>query len=82
MTCSNCLYYEVCPLGLSVKGATGPCSKFKNKADLVKVVRCEKCIHFRDDTEYCQSHKVGYCEFDNLIKNKKHYCGYGDAREA
>ena len=37
MTCKDCLYYEVCPLGLSVNGVTGTCLKFKNKADVVEV---------------------------------------------
>ena len=37
MTCKDCLYYQVCPLGLAVKGSTGPCLKFKNKADFAEV---------------------------------------------
>lgn len=38
MSCKDCLYYEVCPLGLAVNGETGTCLKFKNKADFVEVV--------------------------------------------
>ncbi len=35
--CKDCVYYEVCPLGLMIKGKTGTCLKFKNKADYVEV---------------------------------------------
>ena len=38
MTCKDCLYYEVCPLGLAIKGSTGTCLKFKNKSDYAEVV--------------------------------------------
>lgn len=48
-------------------------------ADVVEVVRCKGCIFFRDDTEYCRKRKAGYCEFDDTIKDKNHYCGYGEA---
>lgn len=48
MTCKDCLYYEVCPLGLEIKGKTGTCLKFKNKADFVEVkCRCEDCKHYK-----------------------------------
>lgn len=65
MTCKDCLYYEVCPLGLAIKGKTGTCLKFKNKADFVEVVRCKDCKfrytstcsarHERADMDYCSS---------------------------
>ena len=48
--CKECLYYEVCPLGLAIKGSTGACLKFKNKADVEEVVRCPECI-------YCENMK-------------------------
>ena len=54
-TCKDCLYYDVCPLGLAVKGKTGTCLKFKNKADVVEVVRCKGCKHF---AEYTEQHKA------------------------
>ena len=37
MTCNDCIHYEVCPLGLAIKGSMGTCFKFKNKADFAEV---------------------------------------------
>ena len=35
--CKDCIYYEVCPLGLEIKGETGTCLKFKDKSRFVEV---------------------------------------------
>ena len=50
-TCKNCLYYEVCPLGLAANGAIGTCLKFKNKADVVEVRHGEWVDHSTDDND-------------------------------
>ena len=47
-------------------------------ADVVKVVRCKGCVHFKTDTDYCKEHKKGYCEWDNTIKSRNHFCSYGE----
>lgn len=44
---------------------------------MATIVRCKDCIFFKDDTEYCRKRKAGYCELDDTIKVKNHYCGYG-----
>jgi hypothetical protein len=46
--------------------------------DVVEVVRCKDCKHFLNDTDYCQRLNKGYCVFDNIIKSKNHFCGYGE----
>lgn len=75
MTCNDCLYYEVCPLGLDIKGKTGTCLKFKNKADFVEVVRCKDCRYFTEGMA------VGMCK---RVEDKPiipccfdHFCSYG-----
>ena len=52
MTCKDCLYYEICKDYLiecaehgEAERINNPCSKFKNKADFVAVVRCPECIY-------------------------------------
>ena len=66
MPCKDCIYYEVCPLGLAIKGSTGTCLKFKNKADFAEVVRCFNCA-FYDIEDYncrefdCNMPCDGYC---------------------
>lgn len=50
-------------------------------ADVVYVIRCKDCIHYKNDTEYCKNHNKGYCDFDAEIKTKNHYCGYAERKE-
>lgn len=79
MTCKDCIHYEVCPLGLAVKGSTGTCLKFKNNADFVEVVRCKDCRMFVDNKEA----KVTYCtrECKNITVNEDDFCSYGERKE-
>lgn len=50
-------------------------------ADVVEVVRCKDCEHYFCDTPYCKKHKVGYCAFDEIVKDKNHFCSYGERKE-
>ena len=50
-------------------------------ADVVEVVRCKDCKFYKKDTDYCKEHNKGYCEFDNTVKSKMHFCGYGERRK-
>ena len=47
-------------------------------ADVVEVVRCGKCVHYKTDTDYCKEHNKGYCEWDNTVKSRNHFCSYGE----
>ena len=49
-------------------------------ADVAEVVRCEKCIDYLSDTPYCKKHNIGYCDRDGAIKQKNHFCGFGERR--
>jgi hypothetical protein len=49
-------------------------------ADVVPVVRCKDCEHYKTDSYYCQKTKQGYCELDNNVKQKQGYCSYGERR--
>ena len=79
-TCKDCLYYDVCPLGLAIKGATGICLKFKNKADFEKVVRCKDCKHF---IKVIEKDNNCYCVLDDkLIKTKLDgFCDCGERKD-
>ena len=50
--------------------------------DAVEVVRCKDCKHYKTDTDYCKEHHKGYCEWDNTVKSQKHFCSYGEKRNA
>ena len=65
MTCKDCLHYDACrdaegmdesclTTDVEYEDMTKWCHCFKNKADFVEVVRCEKCKYFR---EYSDAHK-------------------------
>ena len=68
--CKECLYYEVCPLGLAIKGKTGTCLKFKNKADFVEVVRCKDCG--MKGAAFCMAGDVPLTK-----ETKNNFCSYG-----
>lgn len=82
MTCKDCVHYNVCGYHIDEETfmTTEECSHFKNKADVVEVVRCKDCKHYKTDSYYCQKTKQGYCEFDNTVKQKQGYCNYGERR--
>ena len=66
---------------------TLPLLKVANKiktiptADVVEVVRCKDCQFFKRDTDYCKKRNKGYCYWDNTIKTRTHFCGYGKKKE-
>lgn len=50
-------------------------------AKVKEVICCKDCKYFKTDTEYCKEHNKGYCEFDNTIKSRNHFCGYADRKD-
>ena len=71
-----------------VKGEIYPCKAdifeatyTKNPVDFVPVVRCKDCDYYKNDTEYCKKHNDGYCDFDESIKPKNHYCSFAEINE-
>ena len=50
-------------------------------ADVVEVVRCKDCVDYKCDTPYCQKHSKGYCDRDGAIKQREHYCAYGERKD-
>lgn len=48
--------------------------------DVVKVVRCKKCKHYKTDTGLCEIYQKGYCEWDDAFKKPDHFCAYGERK--
>lgn len=67
--CKECLYYEVCPLGLAIKGSTGTCLKFKNKADFIEV----KHGRWIDDIQTITT--VAGVDYNGIVGYKCSICG-------
>ena len=65
--------------------------KAENKADLVNVVRCKDCKHFKplsDDTWINQNREDGICyalvnyhDSERYCVQPDHYCSYGERKE-
>ena len=82
-TCKDCIHYEVCNIHGYIDA--DECAVFKNKADFVEVVHCEKCKY----CDHCYPAKaideeaiVGwYCNLNSKYVLPTHYCGYGERRD-
>ena len=95
MNCKDCIFNEICERREDLVqlddftwdeyGESNEvekyCSIFRNKADFVEVVRCPDCKHCIKDTEYSKKINMGYCEYDNTVHRKTHFCGYGERRK-
>lgn len=82
MTCQDCFHYKVCnSFGFVLDPLRGGviCCDFKNKADVVEVVRCKDCKHFMTDT-----FKRTMCNrtFTMFEMNENDFCSYGERKGA
>lgn len=90
MTCNDCIHYDACKKLLrssfpnvtdeeieKVTSRNNDCRVFKNKADVVEVVRCKDCIHAGKGTVT----RPILCNKIGIYNNKFDYCSYGERRE-
>ena len=88
MTCKNdCLHYNICQYHIDEETpfAVTECNNFKNKADFVEVVRCEKCKY--GDVSVFSKTKDGedvacYCNLKKVVTNVDSYCPSGRKRKS
>ena len=79
-TCYDCIHCGACSDAgdkgfSSLKEDVSKCKHFKNKADYVEVVRCEKCIHSEDYNGRILCNKNAH------IFDKNDFCSYGTPKE-
>ena len=83
MTCEDCIHYDVCVI---VEHSSEEydhyteydCEDFKNKADFVKVVRCEDCKYNGDCARQMVHTARDYVLEQNISSyNKVDFCSYG-----
>lgn len=90
-SCKDCIHEELCNYEDEQSGGVSPyfpnnkCRWFKNKADLVEVVRCKDCKHF-DSTQYF-GEKIKYCQMhtnsaeDDFCRMEDNdFCSYGERK--
>ena len=75
MTCKDCICYEILCLDTLQENELELCDYFKNKADFVEVVRCEKCIHSEDYNGRILCNKNAH------IFDKNDFCSCGERRD-
>ena len=80
-TCKECIHSSVCPPYNTPNDEypnIGDCPHFKDKADLVEVVRCKDCdnLEVGKNSQYCTEHSDGWG--DNLVYvEDDDYCSFG-----
>lgn len=96
----DCLYYPVC---FDFQGnicdkdldrfidyrmtSDGLCEHFKNKADVVEIVRCKNCKLSSEPKSvsrlelYCNNYDVRFCEKEQKIVCGTHFCSHGTPKE-
>ena len=82
MICKDCIHDEVCdsliesgcPFLDGKYPADKYCFKFKNKADIVEVVRCKDCIFYFEGFMVKPT-----CRLQDkfMVVEANHYCSYG-----
>lgn len=74
-TCKDCVHYAVC---VARTHENTLCDHFKNKADVVPVVRCKDCKHYKkinyDDV------KPNTCEITTRRQHPYDFCSYGERK--
>ena len=77
--CKDCLHYEACLTFSKIINAARDvekgCEHFKDRTDVVEVVRCKDCKHCSIDT------KFGSCWCYGYSVNLDHFCSYGERRD-
>lgn len=90
-SCKDCIHYDKCMDNLYRQFPTykdreiitdSVCDFFKNKADFVEVVRCEKC-RYKDDCARQMVHTTRDYIWEQNIStyNKVDFCSYGEMKE-
>ena len=78
-SCKDCICYEIICQHTLQDDELQLCNSFRNNADFVEVVRCEKCKHRTKVTEcdntlhFCRK-KQNYIKLDD-------FCSYGERRD-
>ena len=76
-TCDDCIHYDICIF--HIKGDENKkCPHFKNKSDVVEVVRCKDCEHwngigFAENAGWCDKNDIGtlyddFCSYGKKVK--------------
>lgn len=75
-SCDNCIHYDICIF--HIKGDENKkCLQFKNKIDVVEVIRCENCKRSRPTI----FNEFYYCKRVRAIRKENDFCSKGILKE-
>ncbi len=86
--CGDCLYADFCEQIPSIKefnrDNVAYCQAFKNKADVVEVVRCKDCKRYikgnaGEQSNYCDCHTIS--AFEKFFCLPNDYCSCGERKD-
>ena len=89
MTCKDCLHDMACGkvdvFRIAImhnNKAEKYCENFKNKADFVEVVRCEKCKYSITHTCTITGTKTLFCDYGEkpVVVQPTHFCSCGERK--
>lgn len=84
MTCRDCIHENVCGYYVEFKDNADECKHFKNKADFMEVVRCDKCKHGDVSTfsmtKDGQEEVACYCNLKKAVTDVDYYCASGERK--
>ena len=84
MTCKDCIHYGICTFNLT-GNEWSKCFHFKNKADVVEVVRCKDCKHceLRYPAKAIGEEAIEgyYCYPNQRYVKSTDFCNYGERSE-
>lgn len=80
--CGECFHYQMC----GSVNIDAPCVSFKNKTDVVEVVRCKNCKcceHSYPAKAIGEEALEGwYCNIFRQWRKPDDYCSYGERKDA
>ena len=87
MTCKDCIKSDVCEIYVllhNIEDRENKCLHFKNKADFVEVVRCDKCKHgdvsCHEMSKDVEETIACYCNLKNKVTDVDYYCPSGERK--
>ena len=84
LTCKECVHYDACHR-MDREIPAESCKTFKNKTDIVEVIRCKDCKHLKiinTDKIYAVCEAPVLTQFYPFeIDTRKHFCSYGKNKE-
>ena len=77
--CKICYHYELCKEDERCLPEYLNCNFFKNKLDVVEVVRCKDCIHYKANSCFNRQWDLESSVEIPLVREDD-YCSYGERK--